>query len=42
MFREGFTNFDIGYASAIAWVLFVIIMVLSALQLRLFRYRDVD
>lgn len=42
MFREGFTNFDIGYASAIAWVLFAMIMILSALQLRLFRYRDVD
>ena len=42
MFREGFTNFDIGYASAIAWVLFALIMILSALQLRLFRYRDVD
>ena len=42
MFREGFTNFDLGYASAIAWVLFVIIMLLSALQLRLFRYQDVD
>jgi ABC-type sugar transport system permease subunit len=42
MFREGFTNFDIGYASAIAWVLFALIMVLSAFQLRLFRYRDVD
>lgn len=42
MFREGFTNFDLGYASAIAWVLFAMIMVLSALQLRLFRYRDVD
>ena len=42
MFREGFTNFDIGYASAIAWVLFLLIMILSALQLRLFRYRDVD
>lgn len=42
MFREGFTNFDIGYASAIAWVLFLIIMILSAFQLRLFRYRDVD
>lgn len=42
MFREGFTNFDIGYASAIAWVLFAMIMLLSALQLRLFRYRDVD
>ncbi len=42
LFREGFTNFDIGYASAIAWVLFALIMTLSALQLRLFRYRDVD
>ncbi|TFC49770.1 sugar ABC transporter permease [Cryobacterium sp. TMT2-17-1] len=42
MFREGFTNFDIGYASAIAWVIFLIILSLSALQLRLFRYRDED
>jgi len=42
MFREGFTNFDIGYASAIAWVLFALIMILAVLQLRLFRYRDVD
>lgn len=42
MFREGFENFDIGYASAIAWVLFGLIMLLSALQLRLFRYNDVD
>lgn len=42
MFREGFTNFDLGYASAIAWVLFLIILLLSALQLRLFRYQDVD
>lgn len=42
MFREGFENFDLGYASAIAWVLFLLIMLLSALQLRLFRYDDVD
>lgn len=42
MFREGFKNFDIGYASAIAWVLFALILLLSALQLRLFRYNDVD
>ena len=42
MFREGFTNFDIGYASAIAWVLFLFIMIISAFQLRFFRYRDVD
>jgi ABC-type sugar transport system permease subunit len=42
MFREGFENFRLGYASAIAWVLFAIIMALSALQLRLFRANDVD
>lgn len=42
MFREGFENFDLGYASAIAWVLFAVIMVLSAIQLRVFRYDDVD
>jgi multiple sugar transport system permease protein/raffinose/stachyose/melibiose transport system permease protein len=42
MFREGFENFDLGYASAIAWVLFALIMFVSIFQLRLFRYRDVD
>lgn len=42
MFREGFENFDLGYASAIAWILFLVIAVLSAVQLRLFRYDDVD
>jgi multiple sugar transport system permease protein/raffinose/stachyose/melibiose transport system permease protein len=42
LFREGFEYFDIGYASAIAWVLFAIIVLASALQMRLFRYNDVD
>ncbi|HEY0189307.1 MAG TPA: sugar ABC transporter permease [Cellulomonas sp.] len=42
MVREGFENFDLGYASAIAWVLLAIILVLSAVQLRVFRYDDVD
>ena len=42
LFRQGFQNFDIGYASAIAWVLFALIMVISVFQLRLFRYNDVD
>ena len=42
MYREGFQNFNIGYASAIAWVLFAMIMIISAFQLRLFRYRDDD
>jgi len=42
MYRQAFENFDFGYASAIAWSLFLVIIVVSALQLRLFRYRDVD
>ena len=42
LFREGFTNFKTGYASAISWVLFAIIMLISLLQLRFFRYDDVD
>jgi multiple sugar transport system permease protein len=35
LFREGFVYFDMGYASALAWVLFAIVLVLTAL---LFRY----
>lgn len=42
IYRDGFVNFQTGYASAISWVLFAIIMLLSLLQLRLFRYNDVD
>lgn len=42
LYQEGFVNFAMGYASAIAWVLFVIIMVISAVQLRVARYQDVD
>ncbi len=37
-----FVNFSFGYASAISWVLFLIIMAVSLVQLRLLRYRDVD
>jgi multiple sugar transport system permease protein/raffinose/stachyose/melibiose transport system permease protein len=42
LYREGFVNFRTGYASAISWVLFAIIMIISALQLKFFRYNDVD
>lgn len=40
--REGIEYFNVGYASAITIVLFGIMLALSLLQLRLFRYRDVD
>ena len=42
MYEQGFSEFRLGYAAAIAWVLFLLIMVVSVVQLRLFRYRDVD
>jgi ABC-type sugar transport system permease subunit len=42
LYQQGFVYFDLGYASAIAWVLFLIILVISAVQLRVARYRDAD
>lgn len=42
IYEMGFTQFRSGYASAVAWVLFLLIMLVSLVQLRLFRYRDVD
>lgn len=42
LYRVGFVNFQTGYAAAISWALFVIIMVISLIQLRLFRFNDVD
>ncbi|GAA4288857.1 sugar ABC transporter permease [Georgenia daeguensis] len=37
LYRVGFEQFDFGYASAIAWVVVLLTMVLSVLQLRLAR-----
>lgn len=34
LYREGFIKFNMGYASAIAWVLFVMIMVITFVQFR--------
>lgn len=42
LYEKAFVEFQMGYASAIAWVLFVIILIISAVQLRVARYRDVD
>ncbi|NUR90339.1 MAG: sugar ABC transporter permease [Nonomuraea sp.] len=42
LFREGFVNFQTGYAAAVSWALFLVIVIISALQLRIFRYNDVD
>jgi multiple sugar transport system permease protein len=37
IYSQGFVTYRLGYASAIAWVLFAVIMALTALQLRLQR-----
>lgn len=42
LYYQGFDLFRMGYASAVATVLFLLILVVSAGQLRFFRYRDVD
>jgi ABC-type sugar transport system permease subunit len=42
LYQRGFIEFKLGYATAIAMVLFAIILAVSALQLRLLRYRDDD
>ena len=42
LYERGFVNFQLGYASAIAWALFVVILAVAVVQLRVSRYRDVD
>lgn len=37
LFREGFENLHMGYASALAWVLFLVIMAITAVQLAVSR-----
>ena len=37
IYAQGFVNYRLGYASSIAWVLFALIMALTAVQLRLQR-----
>jgi len=35
LFRQAFENFRLGYASALAWALFVVILIITVIQLRL-------
>ncbi len=37
IYASGFERYHIGYASAVAWSLFIIILTLTAIQLRLQR-----
>jgi ABC-type sugar transport system permease subunit len=40
IYRYAFANFEVGYASAISWLLFGLIFFFSALQLKLFISRE--
>jgi ABC-type sugar transport system permease subunit len=42
LYQVGFTDFRSGYAAAISCVLFLLILALSMLQLRLFRFKEID
>jgi multiple sugar transport system permease protein len=42
LFQHAFAFLDFGYASALAWVMFAILLVLTAAQLRLTRRRSVE
>lgn len=42
LYHQGFGLFRMGYASAISGILFLVIIVISLVQLRLFRYQEVD
>ena len=35
LFRQAFESFRLGYASAMAWFLFLVILIVTAIQLRL-------
>ncbi|MBB6731462.1 carbohydrate ABC transporter permease [Cohnella zeiphila] len=42
IYHQGFELLDMGYASAIAWMLFVVVLLITLLQLKLFRFNDID
>jgi ABC-type sugar transport system permease subunit len=42
LYQVGFQNFRSGYAAAISTVLFLLILLISVLQLRLFRFKETD
>lgn len=41
IYRYAFANFEVGYASAISWLLFALVFFFSAIQLKLFISREI-
>jgi len=42
VYHQAFRLFRMGYASALSWILFLIIMAISVIQLKFFRYHEID
>ena len=42
LFQHAFSFLEFGYASALAWVMFAILLVLTVVQLRLTRRRSLE
>lgn len=42
IYHQGFELLDMGYASAIAWILFVFVFLITLSQLKLFKYNETD
>jgi multiple sugar transport system permease protein len=42
LFQHAFSFLEFGYASALAWVMFAILLVLTVVQLRLTRQRSLE
>lgn len=42
LIRDGFVNFKTGYAASMSWVLVLLVVIVTAIQLRFFRYNDAD
>ena len=41
IYQEGFLNYKMGYAAAMSWLLFLVIFVIGAIQLRVYRSQQV-
>jgi multiple sugar transport system permease protein len=42
LYENGFRHFDLGFASSIAWILFLIIFILTLINLRVGRVNEAD
>ena len=41
IYRQAFKNYDMPYASAVSWLLFVVIFILTAIQMKVSRNKQI-